>query len=122
VSAGCRSMREQVNAMAAERGTRWLGIASGLWATRQDLRQYRTANGVTIPLTLDASGALFRAFDVTQVPAALIVDSAGHIVRRMEGGEAAKPDALRVAMQTDAQVVPTAHSSIRPLSLPATQR
>jgi peroxiredoxin len=99
VSANCRSMREQVNALAAGRSVRWLGIASGLWATREDLRRYRAANGVAIPLTLDASGALFRAFDVTQVPAALIVDAGGRIVRRIEGGDAAKADALRLAMQ-----------------------
>jgi len=42
-----------------------------------DLREYRSKYGVHIPLSLDQSGALFRAFNVTQVPAALVTDGNG---------------------------------------------
>jgi peroxiredoxin len=83
ISADCRRMREEVSSLAGEHGARWLGIASGLWATPDDLRQYRLKYHVDIPLSLDASGNLFRAFDVTTVPAALVADADGRILRRI---------------------------------------
>jgi len=104
MSASCRRMREQVTAMQGERDVRWLGIASGLWATPQDLRAYRREYGVRIPLTLDESGALFRAFGVTAVPAALITDARGRIAREWMGGDHAAQLDLRAAVRgIDAQ-------------------
>jgi len=100
ISASCRRMREQVAALANAPGTRWLGIASGLWATPDDLRQYRTKYVVGIPLALDESGALFRSFAVNQVPTALIVDTSGRIVRRIEGSDLGAPAAMRTAIQS----------------------
>jgi len=97
VSANCRTVREQVTALAADPRVRWLGIASGLWATSEDSREYRTEHGLTIPLTLDASGDVFRAFRVNDVPTVLIADAGGHIVHRIEGS-AAHGDALRAAV------------------------
>ena len=79
---------------------RWLGIASGLWANSQDLRQYRTQYKVTIPLTLDASGQVFRAFRVNEVPTVLIADAGGRIVRRIEGSAAQDGAALRTAIDS----------------------
>ena len=99
-SANCRRMREQVAALASAPGARWLGIASGLWVTPDDLRQYRTKYGVGIPLALDESGALFRSFDVNQVPTALIADARGRIVRRIEGSDLEEPAAMRIAIQS----------------------
>jgi hypothetical protein len=64
------------------------------------LRQYRTKYGVGIPLALDESGALFRSFDVNQVPTALIADARGRIVRRIEGPDLEEPAALRIALQS----------------------
>jgi hypothetical protein len=93
-------MREQVAALARTPGARWLGIASGLWATPDDLRQYRTKYGVGIPLTLDESGDLFRSFDVNQVPTALIVDARRRIVQRVEGADLEAPAAMRTAIQS----------------------
>jgi peroxiredoxin len=100
ISANCRRMREQVAALASAPGARWLGIASGLWVTPDDLRQYRTKYGVGIPLALDESGALFRSFDVNQVPTALIADARGRIVRRIEGSDLEEPAAMRIAIQS----------------------
>jgi thiol-disulfide isomerase/thioredoxin len=83
-SASCKSNREQVAALAGDSHVRWLGIASGLWSTPADLRKYQRDNAVAIPLTLDESGALFRAFRVTNVPTVLVADVDGKIVRRIE--------------------------------------
>ncbi len=99
VSLNCRRMREQVAASADAGGVRWIGIASGLWATPKDLREYRAKYPVGIPLVLDESGALFRSFDVTEVPVAMIADASGRIVRRIEGIELSAPDAMRSAIR-----------------------
>ena len=100
VSANCRNMRTQVDALAAEPRVRWLGIASGLWANSQDLRQYKENYKVTIPLTLDASGEEFRSFRVNDVPTVLIADGDGRIVRRIEGNQAHGDMALRTAVDS----------------------
>ena len=89
VSANCRTAREQVSALARTEHVRWLGIASGLWATPQDLRQYRSKYQVDIPLTLDESGRLLREFGVNNTPTIIMVDARGRIIRRIEPGEAA---------------------------------
>jgi peroxiredoxin len=100
VSANCRSAREQVSALSEDPRLRWLGIASGLWANSEDLRQYRAQYKVTIPLTLDASGEVFRAFRVNDVPTVLIADAGGRIVRRIESSTAQGAAALRTAVDS----------------------
>ncbi len=100
VSTACRQMREAVTVAGREAGIRWLGIASGLWASTNDLQDYRKRFDIHIPLTLDESGDLFRAFNVTQVPAALLVDPTGHIVRWLQPQDLASPQSLRTAALT----------------------
>jgi len=55
---------------------------------------------VTIPLTLDASGQVFRAFRVNEVPTVLIADADGRIVRRIDGSAARNAAALRTAIDS----------------------
>lgn len=97
LSAGCRAMREKVDAMANQSAVRWVGIASGLWASTQDLRDYRKRYGVLIPLSLDTTGDRFRAFDVTQVPTALLIDPQGRLQRAVTPNELASLAAPRTA-------------------------
>jgi peroxiredoxin len=84
-SQACRAVREQVENLAHDESIRWLGIASGLWASEPELAAYRDEHKVTIPLALDESGALFRAFGVTNVPTLLLVDASGRIAGRIDG-------------------------------------
>jgi thiol-disulfide isomerase/thioredoxin len=100
VAANCRNMRIQVSAMDKDQHVRWLGIASGLWANSEDLRHYRTEYKITIPLTLDASGDVFRTFRVNDVPTILIADADGHILRRIEGSASGDAAALRTAVES----------------------
>lgn len=81
----CRAMREQVASLSS-RGAklRWVGIASGLWASHEDLAKYRQTHRIGMPLTLDDSGALFRRFRVTHVPTVLLIDAQGRLVGRIE--------------------------------------
>jgi hypothetical protein len=98
VAANCRNVRAQFTDLAADPRVRWLGIASGLWANSADLRKYQTENNVTIPLTLDASGDVFRSFRVNDVPTVLIADARGRILRRIEASAAQDTAALRTAV------------------------
>jgi peroxiredoxin len=88
VSASCRNAREQVSAHTHDRGVRWLGIASGLWATPEDLRDYRKEHKLEIPLTLDASGTLFQEFRVNDIPTIIVADGQGKIIQRIEPSDA----------------------------------
>jgi hypothetical protein len=49
-------------------------------------------------LSLDESGTLFRAFNVSQVPTAVVADGSGRIIRRIEGADLANPSALSDAI------------------------
>ena len=96
VAKSCRAVREQVAALAQDNTrVRWLGIAAGVWTTKDDLAGYRDKYKPGIPLTLDESGALFRTFRVKSVPTLLIVDAKGKIVRRIEGFDVGLPADLK---------------------------
>ena len=97
-AAECRAAREQLQAHAADGARRWLGVASGLWASPEDLASYRDRYGVTIPLTLDESGRLFREFGVTSVPTLLLIGADGRIVSRLSGAAAGSPQGLRTLL------------------------
>jgi peroxiredoxin len=95
ISANCRRTREQVGELARDQRVRWLGIASGLWATPEDLRKYQIEYKIHIPLTLDESGALFRAFRVSEVPTVLVADAKGRVLQRVNAED---PQGLRKAI------------------------
>jgi thiol-disulfide isomerase/thioredoxin len=100
VAENCRNMRTQVSALADNPRVRWLGVASGLWAAAEDLRKYRKEYQITIPLTLDASGAVFREFRVNDVPTVLIADAHGKLLRRIDGDAASNPKTLLNAIDS----------------------
>jgi len=95
LSTRCRQVRKQIDSLAQDTDVRWLGIASRLWATRDDLSDYQAQYKVKIPLALDESGVWFRSFRVMNVPTVLIADADGKIVRRVEGFDAHFPEKLK---------------------------
>jgi thiol-disulfide isomerase/thioredoxin len=95
LSANCRDVRVQVDALAKKHPqVRWLGVASGIWATKEDLAKYQADNKVAIPLTLDESGSLFRTYQVRRVPTVIVIDTHGKIERRIEGSDPRLPQQL----------------------------
>src|SRR5262249_23271801 len=98
LAADCRGVREKIDALASRVKVRWLGVASGLWATSNDLTVYRDEHKISMDLTLDDSGNLFRRFGVMNVPTVLVADENGKIVRRLEGHAADAPSALESAL------------------------
>jgi thiol-disulfide isomerase/thioredoxin len=95
LAASCRAAREQVTALAGSDQVRWLGIASGLWAGKDDLRAYQQEHHLSMPLALDDTGALFRRFRVMHVPTLLVFDGQGRLVRRIEGVDTQLGDELK---------------------------
>lgn len=73
----------------------WIGIAGGPWATDSDLANYRKNNKVTIPLALDKSGALFRAFGIRDIPTVALIDADGRLVRLVKPDEKDLAGAIR---------------------------
>jgi peroxiredoxin len=85
-SARCRALREQLVAFGGDARWRWLGVASGLWASEHDLGEWRDRSRIAIPLALDRDGALFRRFGVSRVPLVVVLDANGRVERRLEFG------------------------------------
>ena len=83
----CRSAREQLVALGRDRSVRWVGVVSGLWASEQDLREYRDKYRIPVPLALDRDGTVFRRFGIDRVPVMIVVDAQGRVQRRVEIGE-----------------------------------
>jgi len=97
-AAACQAAREQVERLSKDGRARWVGIASGLWATAEDLDTYRKDNRVGIPLSLDDTGAIFRSFGVTNVPTLMIVDGKGRITKRIDHVTPELPEWLSTAV------------------------
>lgn len=85
----CRTARERADVLARDSHARWLGIASGLWASRDELADYQREHHVAMPLALDDSGALFRRFRMMHVPTVIVLDAQGRVMRRAEDIDAA---------------------------------
>lgn len=56
-------------------------MASNLWATDADLKDYAATTSTRISLTLDASGEVVRAFGVHGIPAVVTFDAHGRVAR-----------------------------------------
>jgi hypothetical protein len=84
----CRTARQQADLLARDANVRWLGIASGLWASHDELADYQHEHHIAMPLALDDSGALFRRFRVMHVPTFIVLDAQGRVVSRSETADA----------------------------------
>ncbi|MBV9913868.1 MAG: redoxin domain-containing protein [Sinobacteraceae bacterium] len=83
-ASACRAAREQSERLSSAGQLRWVAIASGLWATHEDLTRYRETKHVTIPLALDESGSLFREFAVKDVPSFIVISATGTLRGRTD--------------------------------------
>ena len=75
----CKATREVAERMAKDPQVNWLGIASGLWASKADLETYGKEKAVQMMLTLDEDGSLFHAFGVRDVPTVVLIAADGHV-------------------------------------------
>jgi len=83
VSSACRRVRTDADKLVASLGDRvqWVGVASGLWASRQDLGDYAKATRTALPLSLDQDGSVFAAFGAREIPSVVLIDRTGRIAR-----------------------------------------
>ncbi|HEY6774340.1 MAG TPA: redoxin domain-containing protein [Oxalicibacterium sp.] len=81
VAQACRRVRLESEQLAKKGNVEWLTIASGLWASEQDLLDYKKTNGFAMPLALDANGILFRTFNITKIPTVVLLDANNRIVQ-----------------------------------------
>ena len=86
-SQACRRVREAVDQLAARGDVDWLGIASNLWTSREDVVSYRAETGTRIALALDTDGALLRAFGVGPMPTVVLLDPGGRVARVLGPGD-----------------------------------
>jgi len=77
----CRRVREAVDELAARGDVDWLGIASNLWTSADDVAGYKAKTGTRIPLAFDADGTLLRAFGVHRIPTVVLLDPDGRVAR-----------------------------------------
>jgi len=96
----CRRVRETVDEIAARgdaEGSRidWLGIASNLWTSVENVAEYRAKTGIRIPLAFDADGSLLRAFEARQLPVVVLLDRTGRIARVLGPDDRDLADAVR---------------------------
>ena len=97
-AADCRAAREQVEGLAADNHVRFIGIASGLWTTKEELAEYQSEHRIEVPLSLDESGHVFRTFNVRDVPTAIVADADGRVVSRIDGTDRGLPEALQALL------------------------
>jgi len=97
-AAQCKAVREQWVAYGSDARVRWIGIAAGLWASAQDVLEYRDTHAIRAPLVLDGDGALFRHYGVRQMPAVIVLDANGSELRRLD------PSALQKQSLLDAAI------------------
>ena len=93
----CLKAREEVSQARRGPSIRWVGVAAGLWATQQDLSAYQRDHSLPMPVALDETGAVFRAFRISNVPAFVVLDGAGHVVARANRADQAAGAAARFA-------------------------
>jgi peroxiredoxin len=110
----CRVLREQLvalgrDSLGPDSSVHWIGIASGLWASEADLREYRDEHHIPVPLALDRDDALFRRFGVRRVPAVIVLDADGRILQHIDVGTLGK-QGLSELVPTHAGVSPAAGS------------
>jgi hypothetical protein len=95
MAAACLKAREDVTRLSARPSARWVGVGAGLWASNKDLADYQHDHNLTLPLALDETGGVFRAYKIVDVPTFVVLDKAGHVIGRTRRAE----DAKRLAEQ-----------------------
>lgn len=95
VSAACERVRRQVGELARKGDVNWIGVASGIWTTEDELREYRRRTGTPMALALDKDGSLFGRFGIRQMPSVVVIDRAGKFAKVIGPNDALTAEALQ---------------------------
>ena len=97
ISAQCKRYREAVEKLAETGEVDWVALSNPLWASAQDLHDYREATGTQVPLALDPDGSIFRAFGVRQVPSVAVIDRRGTLIELLSAEDSDIAAAVAIA-------------------------
>lgn len=97
ISAQCKRYREAVEKLAETGEVDWVALSNPLWASAQDVHDYREATGTQVPLALDPDGAIFRAFGVRQVPSVAVIDRRGTLIELLSAEDSDIAAAVAIA-------------------------
>jgi quercetin dioxygenase-like cupin family protein/thiol-disulfide isomerase/thioredoxin len=105
VSSACTQTRETLSRAyaTASDSARWVTISSRVWSTPEDVAKYRTRYGVPHDVALDATGGIFRDYQINEAPTVLIVDGKGVVQQRFTGATPALATALAALDATPAK-------------------
>jgi hypothetical protein len=81
-------------------------VAAGLWAQQNDLIAYRRDHKLRMPVALDQTGAFFRAYQVADVPAFVVLDRKGKVIARTNRADEANWIATKAQSNTAANKEP----------------
>ena len=70
-------------------------MASGLWASKQDLGDYAKATRTSLPLSLDQDGSVFAAFGARDIPSVVLIDRTGRVARVLGPEDLGLADAVQ---------------------------
>lgn len=75
----CTKKRLQIETLMqkTESSINWVGISTNIWTNEDDLKQYQSDMQTALPLVLDKTGSLFDSYDITDVPAVVVLDKYG---------------------------------------------
>lgn len=90
----CERVRTRVDALAARGDVEWVTVASDLWTTDEDLREYGASQQLRTPLVLDEGGVLFGAFGVRNVPSVALIGADGRLQQVLGPDDAGLADVL----------------------------
>ncbi len=77
----CQRARSEVSQLIQASNVQWLGVATHLWTTPEDLSNYQTKTGQQLPYALDTEGTAFRIFGIQRFPAVALIDADGRLHR-----------------------------------------
>jgi hypothetical protein len=83
----CKRVREQVDRLSQAGTVEWLGVATHLWTTPEDLGKYQTRMQTRVPLAVDREGMAFRVFGIRRMPAVALIGADGRLVRIVDPDE-----------------------------------
>jgi len=95
VAQACARVREQSTKLAKAPGVEWLGVAAPIWASENEVADYSKSKKPGMPLTLDKSGEIFKAFGVRDIPSVVLIDAKGRVARVLGPDDKDLPSAVQ---------------------------
>lgn len=91
----CARVRQESERLARSGDIDWFAISGPVWSSTGELAEYARTRKTRIPLALDSTGEVFAAFGIRDIPAVVLLDAAGRVVRVLGPDDRDLEQALR---------------------------